>query len=141
MNMKQSQLIQSIEAPMLKRSIPRFRVGDTLTIHTRIIEGEKERIQMFTGTVIARRGSGLSETVSLYRVSYNAGMERVFMIHSPMISKIEVVRSGKVRRGKLYYLRGTSGKASKVKEQLSGARQVARENEEVSDSSEVEPAT
>ena len=118
--MKQCQIIQELEEGMIKKDIPDFRVGDNLSIHTRIVEGEKERIQVFTGTVIARRGAGLSETVALYRVSYGSGMERVFMIHSPRIAKMEVVRSGKVRRGKLYYLRGTSGKASKVKEKLLG---------------------
>jgi large subunit ribosomal protein L19 len=122
--MKQCKVIQELEAQHLKQDIPAFRVGDTLNVYTKIIEGEKERLQMFSGTVIARRGSGLSETVALYRVSYGAGMERVFMIHSPRISKIEVARSGKVRRGKLYYLRGTSGKASKVKEHMGFKREI-----------------
>jgi large subunit ribosomal protein L19 len=116
--MKQNQLIQSIEADQLKTSIPAFRVGDTIAVHTRIIEGEKERIQVFTGTVISRKGGGLSETVSLYRVSYGSGMERVFLIHSPRIAKMEVIKSGKVRRAKLYYLRGASGKKAKVKERI-----------------------
>jgi len=119
--MKQNKVIQEIEGGFLKKDLPAFHVGDTLCIHTRIVEGEKERIQMFTGTVIARRGSGLSETVALYRVSYGAGMERVFLVHSPRIAKIEVMKSGKVRKAKLYHLRGTSGKASKVKEQIGGA--------------------
>jgi large subunit ribosomal protein L19 len=113
--MNENQLIQEMEAELLKNDIPKFAVGDTLTVHTRIIEGEKERLQAFTGTVIARRGGGLSETMALYRVSYGAGMERVFMIHSPKIAKIEVTRLGKVRKSKLYYLRGSSGKKSKVK--------------------------
>jgi large subunit ribosomal protein L19 len=116
--MKQCQVIQSIEAEQLKTDIPVFQVGDSISVHTRIIEGEKERIQVFTGTVIARQGSGLSATVSLYRVSYGSGMERVFLIHSPRIAKIEVIKFGKVRRAKLYYLRGVSGKAAKVKERL-----------------------
>lgn len=123
--MKQCQVIQALEEEHVKKDIPAFRVGDTLNIHTRIIEGEKERVQVFTGTVIARRGSGLSETIALYRVSYGAGMERVFMLHSPKIAKIEVARTGKVRRGKLYYLRGTSGKKSKVKEHIGGALEQA----------------
>lgn len=136
--MMQNQLIQEIEKDYLKKDIPSFRVGDSLCIHTRIIEGEKERIQMFTGTVIARRGSGLSETIALYRVSYGAGMERVFLIHSPKIAKIEVVKSGKVRKGKLYYIRGKSGKASKVKELIGG-----HHTEEVlaQEASSDEPAT
>ena len=119
--MKQNKIIQEIEKGFLKKDLPTFHVGDTLTIHTRIVEGEKERIQMFTGTVIARRGSGLSETVALYRVSYGAGMERVFLVHSPRIAKVEVTKSGKVRKAKLYHLRGASGKAAKVKEQIGGA--------------------
>jgi large subunit ribosomal protein L19 len=113
--MSRDALIEEIESKQLKKDLPQFRVGDTVKVHTRIIEAEKERIQIFTGTVIARKGTGISETFSLYRVAYGAGMERVFCLHSPRIAKIEVVRTGKVCRAKLYYLRGTSGKASKVK--------------------------
>lgn len=116
--MKQNPLIQSIEAEQLKESIPHFCIGDTLSVHTRIIEGDKERIQVFTGTVIARTGCALSETFSLYRVSYGSGMEKVFMLHSPRIAKLEVLKSGKVRKSKLYYLRGVSGKKAKVKEKM-----------------------
>ncbi len=116
-------LMQQLEETMLKKDIPSFNVGDTLNIHLRIVEAEgKERIQVFAGTVIARKGSGVSETVTLYRVSYGAGIERVFMLHSPKISKIEVARCGKVRKAKLYYLRGVTGKASKVKELLVGKK-------------------
>jgi large subunit ribosomal protein L19 len=127
--MSREPLIEEIEAEQLKKDIPEFRVGDTLNIHSRIAEGEKERIQVFTGTVIAKKGKGLSETVSLYRVSYGAGMERVFMPHSPKIAKIEVVRSGKVRRAKLYHLRGSSGRASKVKEQVGNIKRSEKEAE------------
>lgn len=134
--MKQNKVIQEIEAEFLKKDIPPFRVGDTLNVHTRIIEGEKERVQVFTGTVIARRGSGLSETVALYRVSYGAAMERVFLIHSPKIAKLEVVKTGKVRKGKLYYLRGLTGKAAKVEEQI-GAANNGAEKQAASE----EPAT
>lgn len=116
--MKQCKEIQAIEQEQLKTDIPAFNIGDTVCIHQRIIEGDKERIQQFTGTVIARRGGGLSETVALYRFSYGAGIERVFLIHSPKIAKIEVMRSGDVRKSKLYHLRGSSGKASKVKEHI-----------------------
>ena len=117
--MKQNKVIQEIESEFLKTNLPAFHIGDTLAIHTRIIEGEKERIQVFTGTVIARRGGkSLSETVALYRVSNGSGIERVFLLHSPRIAKVEVVKSGKVRRSKLHNLRGTFGKASKVKEQI-----------------------
>jgi len=136
--MKQCKEIQELEANQLKEGIPSFRVGDTLNVYTKIIEGEKERVQMFSGTVIARRGSGLSEMVALYRVSYGAGMERVFMLHSPRITKIEVARSGKVRRAKLYHLRGVSGKAAKVKEQIAGSK---REEGAETLSPEAEPAT
>lgn len=123
--MKQCQVIQEIEAQQLKNNIPEFRVGDTISIHQRIIEGDKERIQIFTGIVVARRGGGLSETFSLYRFSYGAGIERVYLLHSPKIAKIEVVRAGKVRKSKLYYLRGSSGKASKVQENIGFAKEEA----------------
>lgn len=123
--MKQCQMIQEIEAEQLKNNLPEFRVGDTISIHQRIIEGDKERIQIFTGTVVARRGGGLSETISLYRFSYGAGIERVYLLHSPKIAKIELVRSGKVRKSKLYYLRGSSGKASKVQENIGFTKEEA----------------
>jgi large subunit ribosomal protein L19 len=129
--MKQNKVIQELENEFLKTDLPAFRIGDTLTVHTKVVEGEKERIQMFTGTVIARRGSGLSETIALYRVSYGAGMERVFLLHSPRVAKVEVVKSGKVRKSKLYYIRGASGKAAKIKEQI-GTGEDAREEHVVS---------
>lgn len=113
--MSKAAIILKLEQNQLKNDIATFNVGDTVKVHTRIIEGEKERIQVFTGTVIARKGCGLSETFSLHRVAYGEGMERVFLLHSPRIAKIEVIKEGQVRRSKLYYLRGTSGKASKVK--------------------------
>lgn len=108
-------VVQKLENKQLKKEITPFRIGDTIRVHTRIIEGEKERVQVFAGTVIARKGTGLSETFSMHRVAYGEGMERVFLLHSPRIAKIELVKEGDVRRAKLYYLRGTSGKASKVK--------------------------
>lgn len=113
-------VIQKLENKQLKQDITSFRIGDSVRVHTRIIEGEKERVQVFTGTVIARKGSGASETFSVHRVAYGEGMERVFLIHSPRITKIEVIKEGDVRRSKLYYLRGTSGKASKVKARIGG---------------------
>ena len=124
--MSKSAVIQKLEKKQLKKDISDFRIGDTVRIHTRIIEGQKERIQIFTGTVIARKGTGISETFSVHRVAYGEGMERVFPLHSPRIAKIEVIKEGDVRRSKLYYLRGTSGKASKVKKRL-GARKVKTE--------------
>jgi large subunit ribosomal protein L19 len=137
--MKQSQVIQNLEAEQLKKDIPDFGIGDTICIHQRIAEGDKERIQQFTGTVIARRGGGLSETIALYRHSYGAGMERVFLLHSPKIAKIQIIKTGKVRKGKLYYLLGTSGKASKIKEHI-GVKAEATKNNHTSEESET-PAT
>ena len=111
-------LIEELEQEQLKENVQEFDIGDTIKVSTKIIEGEKERIQAFQGTVIARKGRGISETFSLHRLSYGEGMERVFNLHSPRITKIEVIKKGDVRRAKLYYLRGTSGKAAKVKEKI-----------------------
>ncbi|NOY74889.1 MAG: 50S ribosomal protein L19 [Kiritimatiellaeota bacterium] len=97
--------------------IPEFNIGDTVTVHTKIIEGETERIQAFKGIVIARSGLGIQETFTVRRVAFGNGMERVFPIHSPRVAKIEVERKGKVRRAKLYYIRDRVGKAARVKEQ------------------------
>lgn len=116
--MSKHAVVQKLEKKQLKKDAGRFKVGDTIRVHTRIIEGEKERVQIFTGTVIAKSGTGVSETFSVHRVAYGEGMERVFPLHSPRIAKIEVVKEGRVRRAKLYYLRGTSGKAAKVKGRL-----------------------
>lgn len=116
--MSKCALIQEIEQAQLKKDIPSFSIGDTVRVHTRIIEGDKERVQVFMGTVIARKGTGLAETFSIHRVAYGEGMERVFLLHSPRIAKVERVREGKVRKSKLYYLRGTSGKKSRVKAKI-----------------------
>lgn len=93
-----------------------FRAGDTVKVHTKVVEGDSERIQIFDGTVISRRGSGIAETFTVRKISYGVGVERVFPIHSPRIDKIELVKSGKVRRAKIYYLRGLSGKAARLAE-------------------------
>lgn len=114
--MSRSPFIEELESEYVKKEIPSFRIGDTVRVMTRIIEGEKERLQAFTGTVIARKGTGLSETFTIYRTAYGSNMDRVFLLHSPRISGIEVIRPGKVRRAKLYYLQGKSGKKAKVKE-------------------------
>ena len=114
--MSRSPAIVEIEAHYLKKEVPVFNIGDTVRVNTRIIEGDKERIQAFTGTVIAKKGVGLSETFTIYRTAYGSSMDRVFLIHSPRIAGIDVIRSGKVRRAKLYYLRGKAGKATKLKE-------------------------
>lgn len=120
--MSKKPIIQKLEQQQLKSDLPHFSVGDTIRVHTRIIEGDKERVQMFAGTVIARKGTGLGETVSLHRVAYGEGMEKVFPLHSPRIAQIEVVREGDVRKSKLYYLRGTSGKKAKVRSKIGGSR-------------------
>lgn len=120
--MTDNKVIKEFEQNQLKPSVPDFDIGDTVRVFTRIIEGEKERIQVFQGTCIAKKGSGLSATFSLHRISYGEGMERVFYLHSPRISTIEVVKKGDVRRAKLYYLRGASGKAAKIQERVGGKK-------------------
>ena len=100
------------------KNIPEFSPGDTIDVHVRIIEGEKERVQVFTGTVMRRRGSGMNETFTVRRVASDMGVERIFPIHSPRVVKIEVASKGKVRRAKLYYLRDRKGKAAKVKPRI-----------------------
>ena len=110
--------IKVISQDSLKSEIPQFSVGDTVKVDVNIREGDRERIQQFEGTVIARKGSGVSETFTVRRVSYGVGVERVFPIHSPNIKAVQVVRYGRVRRAKLYYLRNRVGKAAKVKEQI-----------------------
>lgn len=102
----------------LKQDAPEIAIGDTVKVHVRIQEGEKSRIQVFEGTVIAKKHGGISETFTVRRVAHGCGIERVFPLHSPVVDKVELVRHGKVRRAKLYYLRGRVGKAAKIKEQL-----------------------
>lgn len=121
--MSRTAVVEKLEKQQLRSDIPDFRVGDTISVHVRIIEGDKERTQVFTGTVVARRGTGLSETVALHRIAYGEGMERVFLLHSPRIARFELVKRGRVRRAKLYYLRGTSGKAAKVRNLLGARRE------------------
>ena len=110
--------LKLIAADSVKAVIPEFNIGDTIKIGVNIREGEKERVQFFEGTVIARKGSGVAETFTVRRVSYGVGVERVFPIHSPNVKDVTVIRKGRVRRAKLYYLRDRVGKAAKVKEQL-----------------------
>ncbi len=116
--MIQDILIQSIDKEQLKTDLPVFCVGDTVRVHQRILEGEKERVQVCEGIVIARDGAGLSETFTLYRHSSGRGIKRVFPLHSPKINKIEVMKKGRVRRAKLYNFYGKSGKAIKIQEQV-----------------------
>jgi len=111
-------IIKAIEQEQMKTELPDLKIGDHVKVHVKIKEGNRERIQVFEGTVIAKKGEGLSETFTVRRVSYGVGVERIFPLHSPRLEKIEIVRRGKVRRAKLYYLRDRVGKASKIKEKL-----------------------
>jgi large subunit ribosomal protein L19 len=111
-------LIKALTEEQLKKEIPQVKVGDTVRVHNRIVEGSKSRIQIFEGTVIAKRGSGISETFTVRRISYGVGVEKTFPIHSPNVEKVETIRHGKVRRAKLYYLRDRVGKAAKTKEDI-----------------------
>ena len=110
--------LKLISDSSLKAEVPAFEVGDTVKVHVRIKEGQKYRIQVFEGTVIAKRHGGIQETFTVRRVAHGCGIERVFPVHSPVVDKVEVVRHGKVRRSKLYYIRDRVGKAAKVKEQI-----------------------
>jgi large subunit ribosomal protein L19 len=109
-----TELLDAVESNSLKKKIPHFEIGDTVDVHCRIREGEKERMQIFTGTVIARKGRGVNETFTVRRIVNNEGVERIFPLHSPNIIDIKAVRSGKTRRAKLYYLRKRTGKAVKL---------------------------
>ena len=110
--------IKNLTAGQLKENAPEIKIGSNVKVHVKIREGERERIQVFEGTVIARNNSGISETFTVRRISYGVGVERVFPVHSPNVDKVEVVRDGRIRRAKLYYLRDRVGKAAKVKEQV-----------------------
>lgn len=109
-------LIDSINADQLRTDLPDFRPGDTVKVHAKVVEGTRERIQIFEGVVIARQGSGISETYTVRKISSGVGVERIFPLHTPRVEKIEVVRHGQVRRAKLYYLRNLQGKAARIKE-------------------------
>jgi large subunit ribosomal protein L19 len=109
-------IIQSLEKAQLKESIPNFRVGDTIRVHAKVVEGDKERIQVYEGVVIGRQGAGARELIRVRKLSYGVGVERLFPTHSPMIDKIEIAKQGKVRRAKLYFLRELRGKAARIKE-------------------------
>jgi large subunit ribosomal protein L19 len=109
-------ILQEITKELLRTNLPNFRPGDTVKVHVKVIEGSRERIQLFEGVVIKRRGGGISETFTVRKISYGVGVERTFPLHSPKIEKLEVARRGKVRRAKLYYLRELRGKAARIKE-------------------------
>jgi large subunit ribosomal protein L19 len=108
--------LDMVEGAFIRDDVPDFRAGDTVKVHVRVVEGGRERVQVFEGVVIARNGSGLRATFTVRKVSFGVGVERVFPVHAPIIQKIEVTRRGDVRRSKLYYLRGRSGKSARIKE-------------------------
>ena len=128
-------ILKSIEHEQLKNKIPELKVGNTVRVHVRIKEGNKERIQVFEGIIIKKQGGGVNATFTVRRISYGVGVEKTFLVHSPMIEKVELVRVGKARRAKLYYLRDRVGKAAKTKEKI-GAR---IENKEIVVKEEVVP--
>ena len=119
-------ILKSIEHEQLKNKIPELKIGNTVRVHVRIKEGNKERIQVFEGIIIKKQGGGLNSTFTVRRISYGVGVEKTFLVHSPMIEKVEVIRVGKARRAKLYYLRDRVGKAAKTKEKV-GARIESKE--------------
>lgn len=110
------EIIKNIEMMHLREDIPAFKPGDTVKVHVKVVEGTRERIQVFEGVVIGRKGGGLKETFTVRRVSYGVGVERIFPVHSPRIDRIEVARRGRVRRAKLYYLRNLTGKAARIRD-------------------------
>ena len=110
-----SKVIEKITSAQLRSDIPEFRPGDTVRVHAKVVEGSRERIQIFEGLVIKRRGAGISETYTVRKISNGVGVERTFPVHTPRVAKIEVVRKGRVRRAKLYYIRAFSGKAARIK--------------------------
>jgi large subunit ribosomal protein L19 len=116
--MSTQELIKLVQASFIKSDIPEFRPGDTVNVHVRIVEGNKERIQQYQGVVIAGSGHGTTETFTVRKISNGTGVERIFPLHSPNIDKIEVLKRGKVRRSKLFYLRGLSGKSARIKERI-----------------------
>ncbi len=109
-------ILHKVTAEQLRTDLPEFHPGDTVTVHVRVIEGEKERVQIFEGVVIKFRGGGINKTFTVRKISHGVGVERIFPIHSPRIAKVEVLKKGKVRRAKLYYLRSLRGKAARIKE-------------------------
>jgi large subunit ribosomal protein L19 len=141
--MSNNLLIERLEKKYMNSDHPDFKIGDSVRVHIKIIEGQKERIQAFAGVVIAKKGKGLSETFTVYRNAYGSSMERVFIINSPRIMKIEIEKKGQVRKAKLYYIRGKTGKAAKIKEKLHIKKDkkvaVNKEAVKASDESAAEP--
>ncbi len=137
--------LERIQRSLIKKTVPNFEIGDTVRVHAKVVEGEKERIQVFEGVVIGRKGSLNSETFTVRKISYGVGVERIFPIHSPVITRIDVIRQGRVRRAKLYYLRHKKGKTAKVEErEFTGESKVsgsgARSAVPVETATEPEPA-
>jgi large subunit ribosomal protein L19 len=124
-----NKIIEQVEQGYLKKDIPQFAVGDTVDVHTRIVEGDKERIQVFSGTVIMKKGRGINETFTVRRIVNNEGVERIFPMHSPFISMVTVKRGGETRRAKLFYLRDRVGKAVKLTEKRGAAPAPGKPNE------------
>jgi len=131
-----NKLMTLVEKDHLKKDVPQFRVGDTVDVHTKIIEGEKERIQVFSGTVIMKKGAGINETYTVRRIVNNEGVERIFPLHSPFVAKVVVKRSGETRRAKLFYLRKRVGKAVRLTE----SRKVKKDEGQGGTESESAPA-
>ena len=122
-----NKILEAVEAAYLKKeNVPTFNIGDTVDVHTRIVEGDKERIQVFSGTVIMRKGKGINETFTVRRIVNNEGVERIFPVHTPLISKLVVKRSGENRRAKLYYLRDRVGKAVRLSEKRVVKKEAAK---------------
>jgi large subunit ribosomal protein L19 len=115
-----SNVLAKIEATMVRKGLPEFRVGDTVRVHYKIVEGEKERIQVFQGVVLKQHRAGVRSTFTVRKVSFNVGVERIFLLHSPRIDKVEIVSRGIVRRARLFYLRGLAGKAARVRDAKDG---------------------
>jgi len=122
-------VISAIEQEYMKKEVPEFNVGDTVKVMVKVVEGNRERLQAFEGIVIARRSGGVRETFTVRRVSFGVGIERIFPLHSPRIDRIEIVKRGIVRRAKLYYLRDLSGKAAKIKEDITARKEDAAKKE------------
>jgi large subunit ribosomal protein L19 len=139
--------LERIQRSLVKKTIPKFEIGDTVRVHAKVVEGDKERIQVFEGVVIARKGARNSETFTVRKISYGVGVERIFPVHSPIVTRVDVVRQGKVRRAKLYYLRAKKGRTAKLEDrefvqadiaQVAGAK--APEPEAPSAEKKAEPA-
>ena len=130
--------IDVIETPRLRDDLPEFRPGDTVKVHVRVVEGNRERIQVFQGVVIRRQGGGLRETFTVRKISFGVGVERTFPVHSPTIGKLEVVQRGRVRRAKLYYLRELRGKRARIRERREGPQAVQAEEPETEPDSSAE---